>query len=385
MGKESSYVLFSAQYPPHMGGIENFTFNLAHALVKREHSVVVVTNDTNAVGTGLVDDGGVTILRLPCWPFISGRFPLAIHNAEYRKWLEWLESQSIDGVLINARFYFHSLLGMSFAKRKGIRPIVLEHGSDFLSFSSPILDPIVRLYERVITSRGRRYNAAYYGVSQKSSAWLRTFGICSDGIISNSIDAAAYRLLSSGRDFRSELGLAKHFIVSFVGRLIPEKGIELIIEASKSNILKNASVTFVMAGDGPLAEKVAKAQSESLRWLGRLSVADVSALLQESQLLCLPSRSEGFSTILLESAACGCPAVVTDVGGARELIPDERYGTIIESMSASEIENAIFELTKNGDRLRDQAAMCQSLVESEFNWDKTAESIEQAFRRASSK
>ena len=383
MEKESSYVLFSAQYPPHIGGIENYTFNLANALVKRGHSVVVVTNDTNAVGARLVDDGGVTVLRLPCWPLISGRFPLAIRNAEYRKQMEWLESQSVDGVLINARFYFHSLLGMSFAKRKGIRPVVLEHGSAFLSFSSPILDPIVRLYERVITSRGRRYDAAYYGVSQRSSAWLRTFGICSEGIISNSIDAAAYRLLSSGRDFRSELGLASRFIVSFVGRFIPEKGIQSIVEASKSDILNEANVTFVLAGDGPLREKVAEAQGESLKWVGRLSAADVSALLQESQLLCLPSRSEGFSTILLESAACGCPAVVTDVGGARELIPDERYGTIIKSMSASEIENAIFELAKDRNRLCAQAAMCQSLVEREFNWGKTAESIEQAFRRAS--
>ena len=383
MEKESSYVLFSAQYPPHIGGIENYTFNLANALVKRGHSVVVVTNDTNAVGARLVDDGGVTVLRLPCWPLISGRFPLAIRNAEYRKQMEWLESQSVDGVLINARFYFHSLLGMSFAKRKGIRPVVLEHGSAFLSFSSPILDPIVRLYERVITSRGRRYDAAYYGVSQRSPAWLRTFGICSEGIISNSIDAAAYRLLSSGRDFRSELGLASRFIVSFVGRFIPEKGIQSIVEASKSDILNEANVTFVLAGDGPLREKVAEAQGESLKWVGRLSAADVSALLQESQLLCLPSRSEGFSTILLESAACGCPAVVTDVGGARELIPDERYGTIIKSMSASEIENAIFELAKDRNRLCAQAAMCQSLVEREFNWGKTAESIEQAFRRAS--
>lgn len=384
MEKVSSYVLFSAQYPPHIGGIENFTFNLAHALVKRGHSVVVVTNDTNAVGAGLVDDGGVTVLRLPCWPLISGRFPLAKRNAGYRKLLEWLESQSVDGVLINARFYFHSLLGMSFAKRKGIRPVVLEHGSAFLSFSSPILDSIVRLYERAITSRGRRYDAAYYGVSQRSSAWLRTFGICSEGIISNSIDSAAYRLLSSGRDFRSELGLASRFIVSFVGRLIPEKGIESIVKASKSDILNKANVTFVLAGDGPLREKVAEAQGESLRWVGRLSVADVSALLQESQLLCLPSRSEGFSTILLESAACGCPAVVTDVGGARELIPDERYGTIIKSMSASEIENAIFELAKDRNRLRIQATMCQSLVEREFNWAKTAESTERAFRRAGS-
>lgn len=382
MGIESNYVLFSAQYPPHVGGIESFTRNLAHALVKRGHRVLVVTNDTNEVGSGIADDEGVAVLRLPCLPLISGRFPLAIHNAEYHKLLEWLEAHDFDGVLINARFYFHSLLGMSFAKRKGIRPVVLEHGSAFLSFSSPILDPIVHLYERAITSRGRRYGAAYYGVSRRSSVWLRTFGICSEGIISNSIDAEAYRLLTSGRDFRRELGLEARFIVSFVGRLIPEKGIESIIEASKNDLLKKANVTFVLAGDGPLAGRVAKAQSESLRWVGRLPVEDVSALLQESQLLCLPSRSEGFSTILLESAACGCPAITTDVGGARELIPDERYGTIIKSMSANDIEKAIIELVKNGEKLRFQAAMCRSLVEKDFNWDKTAKSVELAFCQA---
>ena len=41
-----SFVLFSALYPPHMGGIENFTYGLAHALVDRGDEVLVVTNDT---------------------------------------------------------------------------------------------------------------------------------------------------------------------------------------------------------------------------------------------------------------------------------------------------------------------------------------------------
>lgn len=64
----SRYVLFSALYPPHMGGIENFTYSLAHALVERGNEVLVVTNDTNGLGAGITDEDGVGVLRLPCLP-----------------------------------------------------------------------------------------------------------------------------------------------------------------------------------------------------------------------------------------------------------------------------------------------------------------------------
>ena len=75
----SSYVIFSAQYPPHMGGIENFTYNLAHALVSSGNTITVVTNDTDSLGSGVKDDEGVCVLRLPCLPFVDGRFPITKH------------------------------------------------------------------------------------------------------------------------------------------------------------------------------------------------------------------------------------------------------------------------------------------------------------------
>ena len=96
----------------------------------------------------------------------------------------------IDGVLVNARFYPHSLLGMRIARRHGVRPVVLDHGSAYLSFSNPVLDPAVRLYEHAMTAWGRRYDAAYYGISRKSAEWLGTFGIRAEGVIPNAIDAA---------------------------------------------------------------------------------------------------------------------------------------------------------------------------------------------------
>lgn len=372
--------IFSAQYPPHMGGIENFTQNLARALGNRGHAVTVVTNDTNSIGAGWACEDGFDVLRLPCVPLVDGRLPLPKPSAVRRELLKELSAREFDGVLVNARFYPHSLLGMKIARARGLAPLVLDHGSAYLSFSNPLLDPCVRIYEHVMTALGKRYKPRYFGISHKSVEWLRTFGIEAEGVISNSIDAAEFRECASRRDFRAELELDKDdFLVAFVGRLIPEKGISAIIEASRTSELSNRHVVFVLAGDGPLADEVKAAEGPNLCWMGRLGKDDVSALLQQSDALCLPSRSEGFSTTLLEAGACGCPAVVTDIGGARELIPDEHYGTIIKSMAASSIIAAIVHLADDPLLLMEQRRDCQSLVEKNYSWNSTAESVENLF------
>lgn len=375
-----TYAIFSAQYPPHMGGIESFTQNMAHALAAKGASVIVVTNDTNLVGVGIEDDMDIKVLRFSCFPLVDGRFPVARINNKNRNLWNWLNAQHLDGVLINARFYLHSIAGIKFARRKGLRPIVLDHGSAHLSFSNPMLDPFVCIYEHLITAWGKRYRPAYYGVSQKSTEWLLHFGIKAEGVIPNAIDAEKYREMTSGRNFRHELKVRENqFIVTYIGRFIPEKGIKSIIDASKSQRLIDLGVNFVLAGDGPMSSAVELAQGESFHWVGRLSASDVSALLQQSNLLCLPTRSEGFSTILLEAAACGCPAVVTDVGGARELIPGSEYGTIIKSMSAESVEQAINQVVSNRSLLKSQSKAVRMLVESKHSWRDSAEMLRSAF------
>ena len=375
----ASYALFSAQYPPHLGGIENFTQGLARALVARGNQVLVVTNDTEGLGAGRSDEGGVEVLRLPCRPLVSGRLPLPRHGAVYEGLVRGLDEMPLDGVLVNARFYPHSLLGMRVARRHDLRPVVLDHGSAYLSFSNPVLDPVVRLYERTMTARGRRYDPAYYGISQKSAEWLGTFGIRAEGVIPNAIDAAAYRAAASGRDFREELGIAVDgLLVAFVGRLIPEKGVSALIEASRDERLREADVTFVLAGDGPLAGDVRAAEGSCLRWVGRLGREDTAALLSQADLMCLPTRSEGFSTTLLEASACGCPSLVTDVGGARELIPDERYGHIMPDATAETVVREVRALCGRREDLRSMGQRCCELVRERFSWDATAGAVERA-------
>ncbi len=167
-------------------------------------------------------------------------------------------------------------------------------------------------------------------------------------------------------------------MVAFVGRLIPEKGIKSLVEASCSDEMRSRGIVFVLAGDGPLAKYVEGATSHYLHWLGRCSVEDTSALLQQADVLCLPSRSEGFSTVLLEASASGTPSVVTDVGGARELIPDEEHGIIINSMKSRDIIYALCRLNDDRELLGLQVASCKALVEERYSWGATASLLETA-------
>lgn len=376
----SSYALFSAQYPPHLGGVENFTQGLAHALADRGERVVVVTNDTEGVGEGLSDEGGVDVLRLPCLPLMSGRLPLPRGR---RRLVDALDDRQIDGVLVNARFYPHSLLGMRFARSRGLTPVVLDHGSAFITLSSPALDAALRVYERVITRLGRRYEARYYGISRRSVEWLETFGIHAEGVIPNAINAAGYRDQGSGRSFRSELRLPREtLVVAFVGRLVPEKGVPAIIEASRDERLREAGMVFVLAGDGPLADEVRAAEGPCLRWVGRLGRPDTAALLGEADLLCLPSRSEGFCTTLLEAAACGCPPVVTDVGGAREVVPTTDFGRMLADARPETIVRELLSLRDAPEGLAAMGRRCCERVETSFGWDATARAAMRAMARA---
>lgn len=376
----SSICIFTHHYHPQLSGIGNFVDGLAHALVARGDKVVIVTNDSMGVGAGRLVESDLEIIRLPCISLLDGRLPLPKKNSEYYPLLQSLDEYEWNGVLVNTRLFPLSLEGLKFAADHSAKAVVLDHGSAYLSFNQPLLDYFVRRYEDWITNRVKSFEPDFYGISSKSVEWLQHFNISARGVISNSINAASYRNISSDRDFRSELGISKSsLVVAFVGRLIPEKGIYSIIEAARSKELIKRDICFVLAGDGPLANEVKEASSSNMYWVGRCSTEDISSLLQQVDVLCLPTRSEGFSTVLLEASACGTPSVVTDVGGARELIPDDSYGTIIQSMSSDEVALALCRLFDDRSLLSLQSRNSKALVEERYSWDATARDVEKAF------
>lgn len=369
----SCICIFSALYVPNMGGVERFTDSLASELAAEGHSAIVVTNNTHALSDREVLDNGVEVIRLPCKNFIDGRYPVPIKNSCYRGLIADLESRQIDGVLVNTRFYLHSIIGVRFAERKGLRAVVLDHGSAYLTLGSSPLDWAIERYEDGITAWLKQRDVDFYGISNKSVEWLAHFGICAKGVISNAIDAEAYRAQASGRQFRKELGAEDGLLVSFVGRLIPEKGIDSLLEIMGR--LQDCSVHLAVAGDGPLFDRVDNSSLPNVHAVGRLNPSDTAALLMDSDLFCLPTRSEGFSTSLLEAAACGTTSLVPDVGGAREIAPDNRYGFVTENVDVDEYATIISAASGGGYDLNSMGLGCRLRIEKLLSWADTAGSV----------
>ena len=365
-----------------MGGIELYTESLAKELVAQGNAVTVVTSRVDDSDEVELRDDGVRVMRLPSVSLMNGRLPLAKHNSRYKELIAQLVGLSIDRVVVNARFYQHSLDGLRFAQEVGAPALVLDHGSAHLTLGNPVADVAIEQYEHAMTKKVCSYQPRFAGVSQKSIEWLQHFDIDTNTVVPNAINAAQFRLLASARNFREELGIGcDSLLVLFVGRLTPEKGPDKLVEAA--NLLTHEGIHFVFAGSGFLEDELKAAAASNVHFVGTIDRADLSSLFQQSQVFCLPTRSEGFCTSLLEASACGLISVIPDVGGAQELIPDSDYGYIIKSAEPSTIAHALKEIMALGpDNRMAMGMLARQWVEEHYNWASSLNNLEAAFEAA---
>ena len=373
--------IYSANFLPNIGGVEKYTHFLANQLQSMGYNAVIVTNNVFSLESIEETATGVKIYRLPCYPLIGGRFPLPKKDTKFRRLLNEIMRSSTNFVVINTRFYPHTFLGVRHAEAAGIRPVVIDHGSAYLTFGNPAIDVAVKAYEHAITAKLKRHDVDFYGVSEASVEWLKTFGIEGLGVINNSIDADEYLSRASERNFKSEMKNKDCFLVSFTGRLIPEKGVRNLLEAA--HLLSNdPQIQIALAGDGPLKQELTDRNPGNMHLLGRLDANDIAALLKQSDCFCLPTRSEGFSTSLLESAACYTTPVITNVGGVPEMIPSPDYGVILKSQDPHEIADAIRQLKADPAHNATLASNIGKRVRERFSWSATAKQIITACERA---
>lgn len=324
---------------------------------------------------------GVEVLRLPCRPLLGGRLPLLRRTAATRRAMEELAASAPDRVVVNTRFYGLSLAGARFALRTGAPAFVVEHGSAHLSLGNPLADKVVEAYEHRATGRIKACGHPFCGVSAASLSWLSHFGIEGRGVVPNAIDLEAFAENASARDFRAELGVPEGtFLVAFVGRLVPEKGVDALLQAAQelARRLPEGSMAFAFAGDGPLAAAVAQA-SGNVFATGRLNAPDVAALLRDADVLCLPSRSEGFATTLLEAAAVGTPPVVTHVGGVEELGIADRRGIVLQDADPTTLAAALQEAHARRGECPAWGTRLHELAAQTASWTPSADALETLF------
>lgn len=369
----STYIYFSALYLPHLGGVERYTYSLSKKLVELGNRVIIVTSalDDNE---GVSIDQGIEIVRVPSFLLLGGRFPVVKKNTAFKKIWDVLYEVSADYVLVNTRYYILSLFGLDYARHRNLPGIVIDHSSNYLSVGNKILDRVIRLYENAITAKVKKYQPAFFSVSSRGAEWLRHFNIGASGVLHNAIDLKLYQ--NAAQDFNTRITEKSKtpFKVVYVGRLVPEKGVLKLCEAVQS-LVNNGSkgICLEIAGSGPVEDEVKKRCNNSIIFLGRLDAKDVARVLTEGDVFCLPTvYPEGFPTVLLEAGASRMGVIVTNTGGARELIPDERYGIVLSDNSVKSISEAIMRFYRDSNYLSEVSRRLENRVAENFTWEKTA-------------
>ncbi len=148
---------------------------------------------------------------------------------------------------------------------------------------------------------------------------------------------------------RKELNLNYKKIVLFIGRLIPAKGVKLLVEVAKQ--LKE--IDFVFIGDGPLSNWMKKQENEmsNIHYLRKVDNYDLPRYYSAADLLCVPSLcEEGYGRVIIEAISCGTPAIGSNTAGISEAI-NEKIGILFEPC-IKDIKYAILNILDNQDKYR---------------------------------
>ena len=363
--------IFSGYYLPHLGGVERYTYNLANKMKQMGYDIVIVSLRYDESLEEIEQLDYAKIYRLPTYKLFVERYPIVKNNKRCKEILKLVEKENVDSVILQTRFWTSSYIGSKFAAKNNIPVCLIEHGSTHFTVNNKILDFFGAIYEHKLTNAIKKNVPDFYGVSKKCVEWLKHFNIEAKGVFYNSInteEAEAYN-----NDIQKD---NEKISITYVGRLIPEKGVLKLISIFK-DLQKKYNIELNIAGQGPLLDKIKQDNKDNINIhiLGMLSHDEVMNLLAKTDIFINPSSfPEGLPTTILEAGIMECAVVATPMGGTAEILENENIGLIC-GFEEDEIKEKLVELLEDKDKREKLSKNIKKQVIEKFSWDATAKKV----------
>lgn len=220
-----------------------------------------------------------------------------------------------------------------------------------------------------------------FGSTRQREQWTGAYrlGGTPACVIHNGVDLARFAPGIAARGAtRDAFGFAPgEMVIGSVGRLAPEKNQVAIVRAAAQLRRSGAEVRVLLAGDGPMREEIVSEAGrlgieERVMLAGE--VTDVRPLLAAMDVFVLPSTSvETFSNAALEAMAMSLPVVLSDIGGAREMVAEGTEGFIIPPGDDAALRHALEQFSCDPARRQRMAAAARARVEREFSFGRMVE------------
>lgn len=353
------------------------TLRLCVELSKRGNHVYVLSS--RILGTPKFEEiKGIKVFRqeviyLPYIPYV---IPVEINLID-----KIIETYKIDVIHAHTVEFVSSYFAFKEAK-KWKKPFVISIHGMKRTTGRKIVDVASDVFDHMVSRKIVKNADAIIALSNELALRAVELGASLDKVkvIPNGIDlevATNPRRLS-----RREFSLSyDDFVVGFVGRLYPIKGVNYLVRAGKSLIDEIPNLKIVIVGDGPLRGALMK-ETESVRdrFIFTGYVEEARRFFPLFDLFVLPSLSEGLSTTLLEALSCGVPSIVTSVGAAKDIIQNGFNGVLIPPKDSEAISESIRRVYKDDGLRAWIGANAKKTIRDSYVWNKIVPKIEDLYQ-----
>ncbi len=383
MKRPLNVMMFSWEFPPRViGGISPHVYFLSKSLAKNGVNVHVVTCDfPGAPAYEIID--GVQVYRVDSYKNPSPDFATWVYlmNMNMQK-----EAAAIAARLPEPIDVFHAHDWLVATSGIGLKHV----------FRKPLL---VTMHSTEIGRRDGLHTLTEHMIHE-TEAWLTyeawrviccsdymvqhvkwAFGLPNDklSMVPNGVTPQVYENLGKQdlRSFRLKYALPNEKIVLYVGRLVYEKGIHVLINAIPK-ILARTDAKFVIVGTGYMQEQLSTivksmGLEHKVLFTGFVDEDNLQKLQKVSDVSVVPSLFEPFGIVALEAMAAKSPVVVSDTGGLSEIVEHDVTGVKVYPNNTDSLAWGISKILIDGNfgnHIRDNAY--KKILEN-YDWDKIAQ------------
>jgi len=375
-------LMLSWEYPPRIvGGIARHVEDLSKALVRRGMDVDVVTCASDGA-EGAEDDEGVAVFRVPLGSPSPPDFVTWVMQMNLSLLERAIPQAALGADLVHAHDWVVAYAAKTLKHAFRIPLVATIHATEY-GRNWGLHNDLQRYISSVEWWLGfeawRVICCSDYMRGELS--WVFQFPADKMHVIPNGVDPGRFEAPEGAHDlaaFRSRWAAADEKMIFFIGRLVHEKGVHVLIEAFAKVLAYYDKAKLVVAGKGP-ADPYLRHLAQSLGIYNRIYFAGFvddatrNRLYKCADIAVVPSLYEPFGITALEAMACGVPVVVSDTGGLGEVV---RHGiTGMKALTANPESLADNILTLLGDdKLRErirEAALRD--VRERFNWELIAD------------
>jgi glycosyltransferase involved in cell wall biosynthesis len=343
----------ASEYPPHIhGGLGTVVDNLSTALGARHAMVDVFVPAQRGYRPA---PAGVRLRPVSVTGVRS--------SAEY--WLRFCERVTAAGGrsapapdLVHCHDWMTALAGIALRSRLGVPLVLTVHLAQMSPLNLALENLGLTCADSVIVNS--------HGVAEEIAA--RGLALSRPVIIPNGVDLAR---------FRPPPGPPAGRMILFVGRLVPQKGVDVLLRAFAVVLHRCPGLRLVIAGDGYqrlYLERLTRhlGLPPHVEYIGWQEGPALARLYQAAELVVIPSMYEPFGLVALEAMACGRPTAASRIGGLAEIIEDGSTGYLVAPGDYLSLAQRMAQLLLDPARAAamGQAARRKAL---EYGWEHIAE------------